>query len=78
MYYSNLDFSLDPRCLQVPNMVSQVTPGGVSRCIHMCHKNLLFQKLNIRLWFEFFRLKVPQSPLPIYLQKLMFKTCPLP
>ena len=25
------------------NMVSQVTPSGVSRCIHMCLKNLLFQ-----------------------------------
>ena len=48
----------------VPNMASQVTPGGVSRCIHICRKNLLFQKLNI--WgVNFFRLKVPQCPLPI-------------
>ena len=30
-------------------MVSQVTPGGVSRCIHMCRKNRFFQKLNICL-----------------------------
>ena len=24
----------------------QVTPGGVSRCIHMCRKNILFQKIK--------------------------------
>ena len=30
MQYSNLDFrSIHVRCLQVPNMVSQGTPGGV-------------------------------------------------
>ena len=46
-------------------MVSQVTPGGVSRCIHICRKNLLFQKLNICLEGEFILLKVPQCPLSI-------------
>ena len=30
-------------------MVFHVTPCGVSRCIHMCRNNLLFQKLNICL-----------------------------
>ena len=45
-------------------MVSQVAPGGggVSRCIHMCRKNILFQKLSRYMFggFEFIRLKVPQ------------------
>ena len=44
-------------------MVSQGTPGGVLRCIHMCLKNLFFQKLNICLGgLSFFRLKVPSLP----------------
>ena len=31
----------------------------------MCRQNILFLKLNLCLGgFEFFRLKVPQSPLP--------------
>ena len=46
-------------------MVSQGTPGDISRCIHMCRKKILFQKLNMFGGFEFIRLKVHQSPLAI-------------
>ena len=46
-------------------MVSQVTPGGVSRCIHMCRKNISFQKLNICLGgLNFSVSKCPSFPYP--------------
>ena len=98
-------FKLDPRCFQVPNLASQDTPCGVSRCPSTGYIETLFSKSvllkNVRLHisenfhlllkytpldavsvgyvsskyiilkiksmirgFEFFRLKVPQSPLP--------------
>ena len=54
-------------CLKLPHVVSQ----GVSICVVK-----IFSKNKYMFGgFELFRLKVPQFPLPIYLQKMMLKTC---